>query len=118
MEMIQHVLICGGCGSVQSADVPIKLCACGSDHARDACLQLQASQPCPRCHAIDPDVNSAQYPERYCPECREELRAYWERAKEWDRERDWFIDEGARLGLQVGITSDGFVGLVDAPLED
>ena len=121
MEMIQRVLICGGCGSAQPADVPIKLCVCGSHHARDAILQLQVSQLCPRCrrlHAIDLDVDSVLYPERHCPECRAELRVYWERSDEWEREREWLVDEADRLGLCIGITRDGALGLVDPPSEN
>ncbi len=121
MEMIQHVLICGGCGSVQSADVPIKLCACGSDHARDAILQLQVSQLCPRCsrlHAIDLDVDSVQYPERQCPECVAELHARCRRSAEFGRELEWLVDLANRLGLRVDIARNGFIGLVDPPSQD
>jgi hypothetical protein len=42
--MIQDIRKCGTCGSKQAAEVPVKRCACDSDHARDVRLQLQAAR--------------------------------------------------------------------------
>lgn len=117
--MIQDVVICRECGSMQAADVPVKLCACGSDHARDERIRLQASQLCPRCrrlHAID--LRPTKYPDRQCPECSAELDAYYAECEAWEQERELLQEQADRLGLYVGITRDGFIGLVDPPAAD
>ena len=46
METVQAVVICAECGSTQAAEVPMRLCACDSEHARDVKLLLHASRLC------------------------------------------------------------------------
>ena len=119
METIQDVLICGGCGSIQAADAPLRLCACGSDHFWDTMLRLQASQffpDCSRLHAMD--FSPGLFPQRYWPECFARRASYVDECMAFEFELEGLRRDADARGLYAGMTRDGKLGLVDPDSEE